>query len=201
MPDRAYHHGDLRASLLEVGLALLDDGGVEAVTIRAAARAAGVAHSAPANHFRDRAALLGALAVRAFEELSRQVDTALQGAAGAGREERLRAVAATVIDYALRHPHRYRLLWRRDCFDAVASGVEAAGGVLYNQVKAALATAAGSAEVSPESEVIAAWSLVHGYVSLRIEGTLVDARDEVSGKPRAAAILDVLVRGLPELQP
>ncbi len=51
-----YHHGDLRRALLAAALALLDEGGVEAVTIRAVARRTGVTHAAPANHFRGREA-------------------------------------------------------------------------------------------------------------------------------------------------
>ena len=55
-------HGDRRMELLREGLALLDAHGVEGVTIRAVARNAGVAHSAPANHFPSRQDLLTAIA-------------------------------------------------------------------------------------------------------------------------------------------
>ena len=194
--SKPYHHGDLKAALLNGGLAILDSRGVDAVTVRAVAREAGVAHSAPANHFKDRAALLGALAARIFEDLASEVKNALAGVSSQSREDRLHAFADAVIRFALRHPHRYRLLWRRDCLDAVSSGVEAAGTVLYERVRAALAPRAELSTLSIESEIIAAWSLVHGYVSLRIEGALVDGKDELSGKAESAAIVDVLIRGL-----
>jgi AcrR family transcriptional regulator len=192
---KTYHHGDLRTALLASGLALLDADGPEAVTVRAVAREAGVAHSAPANHFRDRAALLGALAAGIFGELAIKVEKAL-AAADQTRDAQLHAFAEVVMRYALRYPNRYSLLWRRDCFDVEQSGVEAAGTVLYDRVKAALAKGDSNSKVSVETEVIAAWSLVHGYVSLRIQGTLIDGKDEVSGMPRAAAIVDVLIAGL-----
>ena len=192
---KTYHHGDLRTALLASGLALLDADGPEAVTVRAVAREAGVAHSAPANHFRDRAALLGALAAGIFDELAIKVEKAL-AAANQTRDAQLHAFAEVVMRYALRYPNRYSLLCRRDCFDVEQSGVEAAGTVLYDRVKASLAKGDSNSKVSVETEVIAAWSLVHGYVSLRIQGTLIDGKDEVSGMPRAAAIVDVLIAGL-----
>ncbi len=58
----AYHHGDLRRSLIAAAQELLRSGGAEAVTLREAARLAGVSHNAPYRHFASRDALLAALA-------------------------------------------------------------------------------------------------------------------------------------------
>jgi len=192
---KAYHHGDLPQALLDAAQKLLDEGGVEAVTVRAVAREAGVAHSAPANHFKDRAALLGALAARIFEQLAIEVEKAL-GVSRRSPKARLHAMADVIVRYALQHPHRYRLLWRGDNFASDGSAVEIAGTVLYDAVKEILGGNEAGTKVSIDSEVIAAWSLIHGYVSLRLEGTLVDGHDEVSGKSRASAIVDVLIEGL-----
>lgn len=189
-----YHHGDLRTALLQAGLTLLDAEGIDAVTIRAVAREAGVAHSAPANHFKDRSALLGGLATLVFEDMATKVEKALSRA-GASRPDRLHTFADAVVRYGVRHPHRYRLLWRWDSMDT-KTGVEAAGTVLYERVRAALGERDANARVNVESEIIAAWSLIHGYVSLRIEGTLVDGKDETSGRPRSEAIVEVLLRGI-----
>lgn len=192
---RAYHHGDLRQALLNAARKLLDKDGVEAVTVRAVAREAGVAHSAPANHFKDRAALLAALATGIFEELAVEVEIAL-GMSARKPQARLHAMAEVIVHYALQHPHRYRLLWRRDNFAADGSPAEIAGTVLYDRVKAILGAAKGPTKASINSQVIAAWSLIHGYVSLRLEGALVDGRDELSGRSRVSAIVDVLIDGL-----
>lgn len=192
---RAYHHGDLPQTLLKAALNLLDRGGLDTVTVRAVAREAGVAHSAPANHFKDRAALLGALATGIFEELAVEVGEALGKVSGSPRA-RLHAMAEVIVGYALRHPHRYRLLWLGDNFSPSNPSAEAAGTILYDTVKEILGTGVCTSKASIDSEVIAAWSLIHGYVSLRLDGSLVDGRDEVSGQSRAAAIVDVLIDGL-----
>lgn len=192
---KAYHHGDLAQALLDAAQRLLDKGGVEAVTVRAVAREAGVAHSAPANHFKDRAALLAALATRIFQELAAEVGTVPDIPSRSARA-RLHLMADAIVRYALRHPHRYRLLWRGDNFASDKSSAEIAGTVLYDAVKETLGRTGAGTKTSINSQVIAAWALIHGYVSLRLEGTLVEGRDEVSGKSRAAAIVDVLIDGL-----
>ena len=89
----AYHHGNLRAGLLDAALTILDAEGVDAVTIRAVARAAGVSHAAPANHFADRKALLTALAAGIFAALAGRIARKLAAAPG-GRAARLRVFAA-----------------------------------------------------------------------------------------------------------
>lgn len=192
---KPYHHGALPEALLDAAQKLLDEGGIDAVTIRAVAREAGVGHSAPANHFKDRAALLGALATRIFGELAADVQKALRAASRSARA-RLHAMADVIVAYALKHPNRYRLLWRGENFPGENSPAEAAGTVLYDAVKEILGEGAGSGRISIDSQVIAAWSLIHGYVSLRLEATLVDGHDEVSGESRVSAIVDVLIEGL-----
>lgn len=192
---KAYHHGDLAQALLDAAQRLLDEGGVEAVTVRAVAREAGVAHSAPANHFKDRTALLVALATRIFQELAVEAQQALGSPARSPRA-RLHAMADVILRYALRYPHRYRLLWRGDNFASDKSSAEVAGTVLYDAVKKILGGRGGRSKTSTDTQVIAAWSLIHGYISLRLEGTLVDGSDEVSGKSRVSAIVDVLIDGL-----
>lgn len=192
---QAYHHGDLRRALMVAALAALDESGVDAVTIREVARRAGVAHSAPANHFKDRAALLTAVAVQIFGDVQQAVEKAL-ATNSAGRDERLSVFADAIVRFALRHPNRYRLLWRKDCLDVTDMNLDAAGTVIYETVKQVLGPVATSRTISADTQVIAAWSMIHGYVSLRLDGTLIDGTDEANGKPRAAAIVDVLIKGL-----
>ena len=60
-PGRAakpYHHGDLRRVLIEAALALAEEGGIEQISVREAARRAGVSPGAPFRHFESRDALM-----------------------------------------------------------------------------------------------------------------------------------------------
>ena len=75
----AYHHGDLKAALLDAADALLDEGGPGAVSLREAARRAGVSAMAPYRHFADKEALLAALAARAFMAFGKAMREAAEG--------------------------------------------------------------------------------------------------------------------------
>lgn len=194
---RAYHHGDLKHALLSAARRILDREGVDAVTVRAVAREADVAHSAPANHFKDRSAMLTELALGVFEELATEIDNAL-GAGGGNVEERLRRFGSALIRYALRHPNCYRLLWRRDSLDNNDLRLDESGGAIYERLRNVLEDGTPTKRASLDSAIIAAWSMVHGYVSLRLDGILVAGRDETTGNPREDAILDVLIAGVLE---
>jgi AcrR family transcriptional regulator len=69
----SYHHGDLKQALLQRAEEVIADEGVESVKLSKLAKDLGVSHSAPARHFKDRNALLAALAVRALESLKNDI--------------------------------------------------------------------------------------------------------------------------------
>lgn len=100
MLGRPYHHGGLRAALLTRAENTLRQSGVDGLSLRELARAEGVSHGAPQRHFRDKAALLDALAAEGFRRLE-------EALAEAGQPEgrtfvaNLTAVAVAYVDFAL----------------------------------------------------------------------------------------------------
>lgn len=192
---KSYHHGDLRKALLRVALEILDEQGIEAVTIRAVALRAGVGHSAPANHFKDKKALLTQVATDIFVELGSTISTALSTRPLA-KIERFHALTSAVYAYAWTHPHRYRLLWRRDCIDHTHVDFKEAGDAIYNELTILMENETHATRLNAETGVIALWSLVHGYVCLRLDGILISGVDDITGKPRERAIIDALLKGL-----
>jgi AcrR family transcriptional regulator len=75
--DRPYHHGNLRAALLDAAERSLREHGVDQVALRDLARELGVSHGAPRRHFPNRQALLDALAETGFTRLDTTLRTAL----------------------------------------------------------------------------------------------------------------------------
>ncbi|MEV7213667.1 TetR/AcrR family transcriptional regulator [Kitasatospora cineracea] len=113
MPHRPFHHGNLRAALLEQAEAVLRERGLDALSLRELAREAGVSHGAPRSHFPDRGALLDALAERGFLRLDEEIRQAAAGSAqDAGGRDRareqhartLRAAASAYLGFAAREP-------------------------------------------------------------------------------------------------
>ncbi|MEU0539717.1 TetR/AcrR family transcriptional regulator [Nocardia sp. NPDC005978] len=108
--SRSYHHGDLRAELLRRAEALLRRAGVDGLSLRQLARDTGVSHAAPSRHFRDKQALLDALAAEGFERLG----TMLEKAAATGTFlERIRAVARTYLGFAIENPALLAVMFAR----------------------------------------------------------------------------------------
>lgn len=99
MPERPFHHGNLRAVLLDEAVQVLREDGVDGLSLRDLARRAGVSHGAPRSHFVDRQALLDALAVLGFERLTTAVRRALSGSGDL--DDRFRRVAMAYVDFAI----------------------------------------------------------------------------------------------------
>jgi AcrR family transcriptional regulator len=140
-----YHHGDLRAAVLAAAGRMLEKEGAAGLSVRAAARRAGVSHAAPYRHFPDRDALLAALAQQGFRDLEKALEDR------SGRE-----LGEAYVAFALERPERFRLMFagRGPAPDLQARFAEAFGAI---GPAAALAGAA-------------AWSLVHGLALLMLDG-------------------------------
>lgn len=189
---RGEHHGALRQALIDAAFELLDADGSEAVTIRAVARAAQVSHAAPANHFSDRRALLTGIAIDCFETLHARLSGARAAAPDSARA-RIHASVDAYLDYAIAHPHRYRLMWRMDILDQADAKLTALVDQLYAGLEQDVARLADPGPSGATTTVIALSSVVHGYASMRIDGNFVAATDEASGKPRHRVIVDTLI--------
>jgi AcrR family transcriptional regulator len=159
---RSYHHGDLRAELVRVAGQILDQGGIDALSLREAARRAGVSHSAPYRHFADREALLAEVVGQGFAQLG----AALREAAPAGGS----AVARAYLRFALARPRRYRLMFAGEAFPAHRAR-QAAQAELVLGVLAQSVPDLGDAEHARRA-ASAAWSLLHGLALLLIDGYL-----------------------------
>lgn len=188
---RGQHHGSLAQALTDAALVILDAVGVEGVTIRATARAASVSHAAPANHFPDRRALLTAIAVRCFEEMMAGANVARKKAsAPAGR---IVAFADAYVAYGLAYPNRYRMMWRMDMLDDSVAALSGIIDGIYNSIGNDVAGLPGIRPDTATTKLVALASLIHGYVSMRIDGNFIAAADESTGKPRHIAMIEALI--------
>ena len=127
MAARPYHHGNLRAALLEQAEQTLREEGVDALSLRALARQAGVSHAAPRRHFSDRQALLDALAESGWTRLGVEVRAAARRA-GTDYEARLRAAGKAYVRFATRDAALLELMFAGRQDTQVAALHEAAAG-------------------------------------------------------------------------
>lgn len=167
-----YHHGDLRHALIRATDDILAEEGLEGFSLRKAARRAGVSPAAPAHHFGSAAGLLTEVAILAYEELARHLDV------DTPHEKpflRLKAQAAGYVRFALDYPGRFHLMFRNDLLEPDhpqrTEAAEKAWYLLAGTIQAMLSRPVGG-PLDPRSHatVIAAWSTVHGFAHLALDG-------------------------------
>jgi AcrR family transcriptional regulator len=163
---RSYHHGDLRAALIAAARAIVEAEGMEAASLREAARRAGVSQAAPYHQFADKEALLAAVAEQGFEELT----AAMTSRAEAAKTEAagFDATGVGYVCFAAANPGLFRLMFgrplAREGFSAAAAR---AYEVLERGVRRMLPKDAAAEDVKLAS--LRAWSIVHGLAKLILE--------------------------------
>ncbi|GGJ50345.1 TetR/AcrR family transcriptional regulator [Streptomyces brasiliensis] len=169
---RPYHHGNLRAALLDAAERSVEKSGTEQLSLRELARVVGVSHAAPRAHFTDRQALLDALAERGFGRLGAQLKVARDGA-GPGFGERLRAVIAGFIAFANSRPVLLDLMFSAKSYGDKAQLPAAAEtlAVVYDLIGDGVAEGA-LAPGDPERYGLLLYSWAQGLASLIASGGL-----------------------------
>lgn len=109
-PPKSYHHGNLRAELLDTAIEQLREVGADELSLRALARAIGVSQTAPYRHFADKGELFAAMATRGYRNLLAALRRA-GDAAGDCPSEQLVAFAHAYVDYAANNPQLFKLMF------------------------------------------------------------------------------------------
>jgi AcrR family transcriptional regulator len=173
---RPYHHGDLRQALIAAGLELLEEQGLEALTLRAIAARVGVSHTAPRHQFPSLRALHTAIAAEGFRRHARAMRDGLTEAST--RADRFRAATKGYVAFAAREPALFALMfsWHRvdhDDPDLRTAGSESYG-VLREVSEGLIWPGAEGPDRQKRTEAMV-WSFVHGYAALAEAGLLASA--------------------------
>jgi len=148
-----YHHGNLRKSLLDRAAQVIAENGVEALSLRALARDIGVSHAAPARHFKDKKALLSALATEGNKRLTTAVTDAAN-AVGPDPVARYNAMGKAVIRFAIENPAYQQATQHPDVMQSADENLIAERGSYMNKVTKA-AAAAQAAGWRPGADIAA----------------------------------------------
>lgn len=193
---RGYHHGSLRAALIAAAEAVIAERGLDGFSLRETARRAGVSPAAPAHHFKDARGLLTAIAAQAFADLADTLEIA-DASAGTDREARLKAQGKAYVAFALDHPARFDLMWRKPLLDNDDPALREAGDRAFEMLdritRGEGAPRSGSTDPALAPS-IAAWSLVHGFARLAIDGAF--GADPQSAERAAQSFLPLILERL-----
>jgi AcrR family transcriptional regulator len=169
-----YHHGDLRRALLDASLALVDEAGIGALSLREVARKAGVSHNAPYHHFPDRGSLLAAIAEDGFIALASQMAAAR--AAAPTPRARLEACGIAYVRFAIGSPAHFRVMFRPELASPTEhprvhqASVPALDILVQGVIEAQAAGLIPAGDPMPF--VLTCWSAVHGLATLWLDGPL-----------------------------
>jgi len=180
-----YHHGDLRKALRDSAVAILEEEGLAALSLRAVARKAGVSHAAPYRHYPNHEALLVELAVEGFEELRAAI--ALAAAAPNTRTDRITDIGGAYMRFAAQRPALTQLMFgpqlpNRDTTPELTSAADSIGLEIGTALKD---LALG----------LAVWAAVHGLAMLILDN-VIDLGQRRSGTAVLPARAEILLRSL-----
>ena len=204
-PKRPYHHGALREALIEAAAQLAAERGGAALSLREAARRAGVSQAAPYHYFADKSALLAAVAEEGFRIFDAS-QAAAYAAAPADPVGRLQALGAAYVRFALDKPHYFRVMFRPHLvehgkYPTLHEVSRRAFERLVESTRAAR-LAHGHDDPDPLAAATLMWSVPHGLATLFLEGPIsegtspraLEALARAATLPLATASFDELHR-------
>jgi len=164
---------DLRRTVLDASLALVAEEGLGALSLREVARRAGVSHQAPYHHFKDRAAILAALAEEGYVRLQASMRKA--AAKGNSPLEKLEGTGRAYIQFALANPALFKIMHQSELVqieehDQTLSIAQETFDMLVGFIEEAARQA--NKALNPAEVAITAWCVVHGTAMLLLENRL-----------------------------
>lgn len=175
MPAKKYHHGDLKNALIKAGIEILVKEGVGGLSLRKVASCAGVSHSAPYSHFRDKQSLIAAITTESFRQLYDELREAIAPFSGDPKRQ-LTAGALAYAQFALDHTDMFKIMFsgvleKEKDYPAYVEATRQTFSQVVEVIKAC--QEAGVLRPSqPEVMAVSVWGQVHGIVSLALEGQI-----------------------------
>jgi AcrR family transcriptional regulator len=168
-------HGNLRQALVEKASQLVDEKGVAALSLREAARLAGVTHQAPYRHFADKRELVAAVAEEGFLALEAEIREAL-AKTSTSPWERIEAVGTSYVRFAAANPAKFKVMFGEDVADkSDFPSLRVAADGLMGVVTGAVVEGQRSGVIrggDPLDFALVGWSIMHGLASLLVAGPL-----------------------------
>ena len=177
--------------LIAAAAALLDSGGEDAVTLRAVGHAVGVSHNAPYKHFKDRDALLAAVAIVDFAMLTGALNSIRQSTSKP--TTKLKRALKAVVEYGHAHPARYRLIFSNPGIAAQGGDIEKAALVAFAAFAAIVQECQAKQELPDVSNTALSgllYASMHGLIDLEASGRMRPAR----GLSSVGQSIDLLVQ-------
>ena len=198
--DRStYHHGDLRQTLLDISVGIIEKKGIEALNLRVVASLAGVSSGAPYHHFAGRTQLILAIADEGFGILEKSMRSA-SARTGDAAHAKLEALGQAYVRFAMRYRGHFRTMFRAEGDSQADTALTSAGNRVFQMlcdVIEASQTQGTIPQGDPQPFVLLTWTAMHGLSTLLVDGGL--KKINYSPKDLAPLMTNLLKRSLAAL--
>jgi len=168
-PLNTYHHGDLRDALVHAALREAEQGGPEAISLKALAKQLGVSQPAPYRHFADREALLAAVTAEAFRQFSAVMREAISRPS---KRSKLSRFAQASLAFGLRRNGIYRLMFASRVMACASKDSELHTAAMETFALVLEALEAPAVGLLRERFALQIWAALHGVIMLAEQGLL-----------------------------
>jgi AcrR family transcriptional regulator len=175
MAKQKYHHGDLKNALIAAGIEILANEGVHALSLRKVAQRAGVSHAAPYAHYADKQALIAAISTEGYRRLYETLRAISERYTGDPLRQLVEGAWA-YVQFALQDPDHFKITFsgvveKEHAYPAFVEMSQRSFALVVELVAACQA-----ADIlrpgPPDMLAVSVWGLVHGVVSLLLEGQI-----------------------------
>ena len=170
MDSKTYHHKNLKNELIKTGIQIVNEQGLNSLSLRKVAQACGVSHAAPYSHFKNKDELLIEMQKYVTEQLYECLKNAYENTEHSDSPEAIFNIGKAYVSFFIEYPEYYSFLFTQPCLniDLSASGEETDfEPYRYYKEKAYLVYQnEGMSAERIKYGVIAMWAKVHGIASI-----------------------------------
>jgi AcrR family transcriptional regulator len=195
----SYRHGNLREAILIASLEAIEKNGVDSLSIREVAKTAGVTHQAPYRHFKDKEALLAAIAQDGFEKLYQEMSKSVNDINMP--IEKITNLGVSYLSWAAEHPSHFRLMFSQNIpeFESYEGLQVAANSILTLVLQVTEENQDEKVIRNDDTRSLARqfWATVHGVTLLFIDKQFKPFKGDLkSGQKLVHEIILNLINGL-----
>jgi AcrR family transcriptional regulator len=191
---KPYHHGSLTEELIATAITLIEENGVEELSLRAVARRIGVSPAAPFRHFSSKSALLAAVAEQAMARLRTNIELAFADAEGLSPMAVLEAFGLAYLRWASENPTHFQVISSRALVDfANVPGLTAGNAQIRSLMEKTITQAQDEGHIPRDINlghlVLSLRAFAYGLARMRVDGHLPEWHPGESPDAATAAAL------------
>lgn len=171
MEDKKYHHGDLKNSLIEAGIELINKEGDKGFSMRRIAAICGVSHTAPYSHFKDKEELLEAMQIHVTKAFTQEMEEAIAEAEDIDDPTLIINMGKRYVMFFVRNPQYYEFLFTQPCMkvDLDMNHEESDNFPPFELLRknsSRILKKMGMTEAQIKDAIIKQWAMVHGLAGI-----------------------------------